>query len=72
MDASAWADYGLQGLVIAGMSGFITWMVKLHRDERKEWRDESGTRAEKTDKVLEELKHVIVDLGCEIRATRKD
>ncbi|WP_427501365.1 hypothetical protein ACQE3E_06590 [Methylomonas sp. MED-D] len=37
--ADKWADFGLGGMVIAALFGFIWFLVREHRAERREWLD---------------------------------
>lgn len=37
-------QYGLPGLVIAGLAWFVMYLMKQHREERKEWRDMAEKR----------------------------
>jgi uncharacterized membrane protein len=64
-----WAQFGLGGLVIGAMFGVLWYIVKMHREERKEWRDDIEkfvARSEESDKqvsrVVEELTKAIQDL----------
>jgi len=66
-------NYGLPGIVIGGMSIFIMYKEKTHRDERNEWRAQASKQfdriievSEKTNEahnrntaVLNELKGII-------------
>lgn len=37
-----WAKFGLEGLVIAALFGFVVYVVKEHRSEREAWLAELG------------------------------
>lgn len=56
-----WGQFGLAGAVIGGLFAFLVFNVKLHRDERKEWREDAGERSKATDEVIKELTNVIRD-----------
>ena len=58
-NAIDWGQFGLAGAVIGGLFAFLVFMVKSHRDERKEWREDAGKRSEATNDVIKELSNVI-------------
>lgn len=60
-----WAQFGLSGLVIAAMFVTLFFVVRMHRDERKEWREDSNKRAEKTDDVIKEFTTAINEMRRE-------
>jgi C4-dicarboxylate-specific signal transduction histidine kinase len=58
-----WADYGLSGLVIAGLLALVWHVTRLHRDERSEWRSESREERKETresvERHMDKLDHTI-------------
>ena len=61
IDATFWAEYGLQGLVIASLASFIVFMFKEHRQERQEMRTDARHDNEKVVAALDKLSDVIRD-----------
>ena len=67
MEIGSWTEYGLSGLVISALLGGLWWIIKGHREERKEWREDASARQEKTDMVIKELADAIKDTWHHMR-----
>jgi hypothetical protein len=77
--ALEWGQFGLAGLTI----GALFWLVwhlgkrydaqaKLHRDERKEWRDDANARHADMARALDGLTDAIRDGGSRRRRSTVD
>ena len=60
-NAIDWGQFGLAGAVIFALFSFLVFMAKSHKEERKEWREDSGKRADQTNVVIEKLTEAIRD-----------
>ena len=58
-DPKVWAEFGIAGLVILALFVFVFYILKMHRDERGEWRQDSKQSNEKVIVALDSLKDVI-------------
>jgi len=44
--------YGLPGIVIGGLGWFVLYLMKQHKQERKEWQDAQKQRDEKSNEAI--------------------
>lgn len=68
-DPTKWSEYGLAGLVIFALFGLVVFLLRQHKDERTEWKNQVGdiesTRSEQSErfiKVQSELSVAVRDL----------
>lgn len=52
-------NFGVPVATLAGTCWFIVWLVKLHRDERREWRESSEKIQDRSISAIEKLTDVI-------------
>lgn len=71
----SWSQFGLAGMVIAALFGFVWFLVRTHQGERSEWmqayKDQSrmaDDRQAETNDVIRELTAVIRELNACRRA----
>jgi type VI protein secretion system component VasK len=43
-DLAPWTEYGLAGLVIAALFGLVIFLLKGHKEERREWSKDAKER----------------------------
>lgn len=66
MDANSWTEFGISGMVIGALFSGLWYVMKNHREERKEWREDANSRQDKTDKVIKDLTKAIKDSWSQI------
>lgn len=59
----SWAEFGLAGAVIGALFFTLWFLLRLHKDERKEWKDDAGKRDEQVTTVINKLTDAVKDLG---------
>ena len=71
---TGWEEFGIAGLVIGALFYTLFRLVQhqkdertetrdLHREERKEWKEEANQREENLGTILSDLETTIQDLG---------
>jgi len=56
------AQYGLQGIVIAGLAWYVLRIEKRHSDERGEWKKTTEKQFEDSSRVINENTNVLAGL----------
>ena len=65
--ATVWAEYaGPLGLVIFALFVLVVWLVRVQRDERKEWREVCDTIARRGQDLQGETNQVLRDLAVAV------
>lgn len=62
-----WAQFGISGLVIGALFIGVWQLLKLHREERQEWRSDLQKMLERSDTRTEKLGIAIESLDRSIR-----
>ncbi len=72
-ETPSWINYGALGLMVVAMMGYIYYLAKSHREERKEWREAMGVQhkeateaLEKNTTVLRELHSLIATINAKV------
>ncbi len=63
----SWTEYGLAGLVIATLFGFLVYLINSHNAERKEWRTEIKEIHTRGTDAIDGLKEVTHELTVAIK-----
>lgn len=64
---SIWSEFGLAGMVIFALFGFIWFLVKTHSSERKEWLEAYRDHGRRSDERQAETNDVIREISAVIR-----
>jgi len=56
---SKFVELGLAGVAVVGLFALVFFLLKAHKKERDEWRQDAGERHQETTAVLKELTTVI-------------
>ncbi len=62
LPTQGWADFGLAGLVIAALFGFLIFMLRSHTTERKEWKDDFKDMHEQTNATMTTFTNSVTEL----------
>jgi hypothetical protein len=54
--------YGLPGVVIIGMAWFVMYLMKEHKNERKEWQKTNEKLQDDTNKNIKENTNILAGL----------
>lgn len=64
-------QYGLSGIVIAGLAWFVMYTIKEHRKERKDWKELSERQFDAMNKNSNEVTKTISELSTLIKTMKK-
>lgn len=59
-------DMGILGVFTVAMMAFIVWIYRSHKDERKEWRDDSKKTTDDVIRSSDKLADAIAQLSRDI------
>lgn len=64
-------EFGLPGVVIGGLAWFVLYLMKQHRQERKEWKGSSEKLQDDTNKNMRESINVLSGLKTLIETLKR-